>query len=194
MKAEEQHRASVLRQGLQLARAGDRRPEPPDVGHAVLGGVDLDQLQDHDRGFIEVALLDEAPTSRLEEVPRDSRSGETLVIPVRPEGGTLVVRYAESAATQGDPVWRTTLYHEGLLANALVLRSWAELNGAAQDERRFVIPRLEPGPYTACLDLPLREVPGIASAAEAGRCATGELTANGELTLEGAAGAAAAQE
>jgi hypothetical protein len=78
---------------------------------------------------------------------------------------------------------RTTVFHD--YREPADLANWAYLHGISQtDPGRFVIPLLEPGRYSACREADDPPPGAEVASALAGSCASGELGAYGELTLE----------
>lgn len=111
-----------------------------------------------------------------------------LSIPVDPVGGTVIV-----VATSGDRAGeipdnyldlRSSLFGE-YFYYVPFLRIWAGVHGVPREEKRLVVPNLEPGVYTACSEVSQQAFgvgylpPGLES-----RCARGTLVPHGELVLE----------
>lgn len=139
------------------------------------------------QGAERVILSVLAPGYAVRSLPVDVSAGRPLIVDLDSAGGTVVVSYAG-----GDwvpPVLRrhrTELFHPHLVAQSSALRRWAEGHGEHQGDRdRYVIPMLEPGPYTACYDvgfgvlttgwLPPGGLPD--------RCTSGMLAPHAELHL-----------
>jgi hypothetical protein len=113
-------------------------------------------------------------------VPGDGR----LVLPVEPQGGTLVIEGAD-AIDYRDPLSRRLfLLHAGSREGVMYLRNWARQQGAdGRDLSRITLPNLEPGAYMACRVSSI-ELPGEDRRAQsADGCVKGELLAHGELVL-----------
>lgn len=129
-----------------------------------------------------------APGFALTQVAVDARGTEPLIVPVRQEGGTLIVRYQPPPASSGPAALvtrsKTALLHQAFLWGPMLER-WGVAQGYPQGEAdRFVIPMLEPGSYTACFDLPWQSFyEGRPPAEAASRCVGGELAPGGELIL-----------
>ena len=128
-----------------------------------------------------------APGFAVRQVRADPRSHDPLVVPVDQVAGRLVIVYPDRLEKDDPPAvvrrLRTSVFHDYLERTDLA--NWAYLHGVAQaDPGRFVIPLLEPGHYTACREAEDAPPGGEVAAALAGSCASGELGAYGELTLE----------
>jgi Carboxypeptidase regulatory-like domain len=115
----------------------------------------------------------------------DARRSEPLVIPVHPAGGTVVVRFDEEPEVTPSARHRIRLFREHLLPGTMDLQEWATLNGQETGiPGRLVVPMLDPGRYIACIDPPPSvSRSGRLPAGAGGRCASGELSAYGELDL-----------
>jgi hypothetical protein len=109
-----------------------------------------------------------------------------LAIGLEQSAGTLVLE-TDGPADYADPNAPMIYVLHGGAAEALYyLQAWAATAGAPAPgtDGRSVIPAVEPGAYQACLVLP-SERPGLDfGITPPGRCASGILGANGELTLE----------
>jgi hypothetical protein len=133
----------------------------------------------------EVTIL--APGFAVRQLRADPRSHEPLVVSVDQVAGRLVIFYPDRPE-KGDPPaivrrLRTTVFHD--YREPADLANWAYLHGISQtDPGRFVIPLLEPGRYTACREADDPPPGAEVASALAGSCASGELGAYGELTLE----------
>jgi hypothetical protein len=126
-----------------------------------------------------------APGFALRQLRVDARRREPLVLPVHQVGGTVVVTY-RGGADISDALKQvaTSLFHERHIPPG-VARHWAGLQGPPEAPGRYVIPMLEPGPYTACYDVYDQVYrSGRLSADVAPRCVSGHLAAHGELVLE----------
>jgi hypothetical protein len=126
-----------------------------------------------------------APGFALRQLRVDARSREPLVLPVHPVGGTVVVTY-RGGAEIADALKQlaTSLFHERHIPPG-VARHWAGIQGVREEPGRYVIPLLEPGPYTACYgvyDQVYRS--GRLPAEVAPRCVSGHLAPHGELRLD----------
>jgi len=109
----------------------------------------------------------------------------TIAVGLEQTGGNLVVQ-GEQPLDLSDPnAPMIYLLHGGAVEPLPTLMSWAVASGAPHDgSGRAVIPNLEPGIYQACLVLP-SEWAGLSfGIVPQGRCASGSLAANGELTLK----------
>ncbi len=125
------------------------------------------------------------PGFTVRQLYADAHSNEPLVIPVSMEGGTLILRYEDRGPDRRLPALETSVVHDFVLASPYFLESWAELNGTpAPDGKQFVIPRLEPGHYTACRTVQVGTLLAGDPAPPGVPCASGELPANGELRLD----------
>jgi Carboxypeptidase regulatory-like domain len=125
------------------------------------------------------------PGFAVTQVRIDARRAEPLVLPVHPAGGTVVVRFAEDPESVPSVRHRIRLSREHLLPGTAILEDWTRLNGhPAGQPGRLVVPMLEPGRYTACVD-PAPSVlrSGRLPAGAGGRCASGELGPYGEIEL-----------
>lgn len=119
------------------------------------------------------------------QVRIDARRAEPLVLPVHPAGGTVVVRFAEDPESVPSVRHRVSLFREHLLPGTQDLQDWARLNGRpAGQPGLLVVPMLDPGRYTACIDpAPYVVRSGRLPAGAGGRCASGELGPYGEIEL-----------
>jgi hypothetical protein len=113
-------------------------------------------------------------------VPPDS----TLPVGLDQAGGNLVVENQPIDPTDpNQPV--VYVFHGGSLEPLLGLRQWANLSGTQNDGLgRSLIPNLEPGSYEASLALPSEWLGLSFGILPQGRCASGTLSVNGELTLK----------
>jgi Carboxypeptidase regulatory-like domain len=99
-------------------------------------------------------LLVLAPGFALRQLRTDARSKEPLIVSVQQVGGTVAVAF-EGGAEVPEVLKQlgTSLFHDFLIP-ADILRQWAEAQRAYQEPGRYVIPMLEPGPSTACYEVP----------------------------------------
>jgi hypothetical protein len=128
-----------------------------------------------------------APGFAVKSLVVDARESRTLMIELDQTGGTLVVTY--DGGDEARPALRryaTELFRPHLVASSAALLQWAEAHGELQaDPERYVVPMLEPGPYTVCYDVGFAVLsagwppPGGLP----DRCAGGILPAFGELHL-----------
>lgn len=139
------------------------------------------------QGAQRVILSVLAPGYALRSLPVDATVGEPLLVELDSAAGTLVVSY--SGGEEVPPVLRrhrTELFHPHLVAHSGTLRQWAELNGEAQgDPDLYVVPMLEPGPYTVCYDVGygIQSTGWLPPGGLPDRCASGVLAPHGELHL-----------
>ncbi len=114
-------------------------------------------------------------------VPESRTFGVTL----DQTGGTLVVE-KEGEIDYMDPNAPTVgVLHGGSVDGLATLTGWALAAGISpKGSGRTVIPSLEPGTYQACLLYPAEWVGLDFGIVPRGRCASGTLTANGELVLK----------
>jgi hypothetical protein len=123
---------------------------------------------------------------------------EPVVLSVDERGGTLVLEADTGLAGADRSRPQPVVLFKGSVLDLSTLRQWAAINGEGKgDPSRLEVPHLPPGPYAACwlrLDDYLKTIPGQGAAqdslgalfrrqAAAGRCASGELSAYGELSL-----------
>ena len=110
---------------------------------------------------------------------------ESLVIPVARESGTLVVELPESLDRSLWDAPQIAIVHNLGYAGLYFLQDWARFQGQEQDgsEKRYVIPAMEPGDYSACL-VRFQQLPAfIAGNRSNVRCDHGNLSPFGELEL-----------
>lgn len=137
------------------------------------------------------------PTTReiLLSVAAPGFAFRMLRIPV-PENRTLHLGLEQVAGTlvieRDDPIDFTDpngkmiyLLRGGSIEPLATLLAWAALAGAStQDEKRTVIPGVEPGDYQVCWASPAERTALEYGVIPAGSCASGSVQANGELTLK----------
>jgi hypothetical protein len=113
-------------------------------------------------------------------VPSDS----TLPVGLDQVGGSLVVENQPiDPMDPNEPM--VYVLHGGSLEPLVGLRQWADLSGTQNEGLdRSLIPNLEPGAYEACLALPSEWLGLSYGVLPQGRCASGTLSVNGELTLK----------
>jgi hypothetical protein len=133
----------------------------------------------------EILLSVSAPgfSFRMLRVPvPESRA---IAVGLEQTGGSLVVQ-GEQPLDLSDPnAPMIYLLHGGAVEPLPTLMSWAVASGAPHNgSGRTVIPNLEPGFYQACLVLPAEWAGLSFGIVPKGRCASGSLAANGELTLK----------
>ncbi|HET9209864.1 MAG TPA: hypothetical protein VFR03_05670 [Thermoanaerobaculia bacterium] len=114
-------------------------------------------------------------------VPENREIGVTL----DQTGGTLVVE-KEGGIDYLDPSSPSIgVLHGGSVEGLPMLVNWAIAAGIhPKGSERSVIPNLEPGPYQACLVYPSEWIGLDLGILPRGRCVSGTLAANGELTLK----------
>ena len=113
--------------------------------------------------------------------------GQVFLEPGRPQeilienvGGTLVLELP--AAIGAGPGPAPLLVHGGTFTPLLLLKRWADMQRVEQtDPHKLVIPNVESGSYSLCLNAGAELRQG--KEPPAGRCASGVLYPNGELTL-----------
>lgn len=107
---------------------------------------------------------------------------ETLIVSVKPEGGTLVLELLEPETIES-----TFVFHEGGFLGALALRAWALAQAVAvgPESTEVVVPQMAPGTYTACVGTrsDLQAMLSGATGQDSARCAAGVLSPYGELRL-----------
>lgn len=108
---------------------------------------------------------------------------EPLVLPAETDGGTLIVRWTDVERATESLKSKLLLFGEFVYYNPF-LDMWAGMHEMA-GERRLVVPNLEPGTYSACLDLDASVMDtGRLPLGLEGRCVSGNLSPLGELVLE----------
>lgn len=116
----------------------------------------------------------------------DLDSEAPLLISVDDVGGTLTVRY-DGELTRGERVRglraRTLIFASSFLLGSQALESWARAHGNRQAPDRFVVPRLAPGVYVACLDAGTGPFLTGRPPADGEGCVSGTLAPYGELEL-----------
>lgn len=111
-------------------------------------------------------------------------SDEILILEVDPFGGDIVFELAEPIDWADDKALAPTLVVNGVEIMPWTLRRWAKINGEENvaDPRRFVVPAMPTGSYTACrsrqilLPEPLEPNPD---------CSGGYLAPGGSLVAHG---------
>ena len=103
-----------------------------------------------------------------------------IEILVEPDGGTLALELPAAGASQPQPL----LAHGGTWIPLGLMARWQRLQGSGRGSSgRMVLPNLEPGAYSLCVqastDLRQGQDPP-----QDGRCSTGVLPPYGELTLQ----------
>lgn len=166
-----------LEQPERLTRSIQHRATGLD-GHFTLrlpARVPAVQLQMFPPGFVAYQVRVELPRA------------DPIVLQAETVGGTLIVQWAEEqrgrASSTESLKSSVALFGEFLFYNPY-LDIWAGMHEVA-DDRRLVVPNLEPGTYTACLDV-------VEAAFDTGRlpvghgerCVRGDLPPLGELVLE----------
>lgn len=104
---------------------------------------------------------------------------------VEQSSGTLVLE-TDVPHREGEPSKPAVyVFHQGSLEGLPILSAWALASGALPDSAMHtVIPYLEPGDYRACWILPAERAGIDHGIVPQGRCADGNLAANGSLTLK----------
>jgi hypothetical protein len=127
-----------------------------------------------------------APGYAVTQLRLDVRQAEPLIIPLHRAGGTVTVVYEPSGDPEEPPIVRQlaiSLFRDYKVGNPSSLGHWAQVHGMTPEPGSFPIPMLEPGTYTACLGVgDLVRVTGRPPSGNPA-CASGELTAGGELVL-----------
>jgi carboxypeptidase family protein len=112
------------------------------------------------------------------KMTRVAASGpEPVVVELERAAGTLVL---ESLPGGADSV---LLAHAGSVQSMDALAAWAAENGEEPRADRLVIPAVEPGRYSVCWARPRDREAVWAGKGGAGLCRTGQLAADGELSL-----------
>lgn len=125
---------------------------------------------------VQLAVLPAGNALRIFQSPVSEH--KLLEIPLRRPGGTLVIEGPGALVEvpepkEGEPLKRSL---------PVLLRQWADLQGAIQSPGRLMVPNVEPGTYTLCPGSPFTFRQGGMTEGETG-CASGVLKAAGELTL-----------
>ncbi len=115
-------------------------------------------------------------------------ASDPVIIPVEPLGGTVVVTYEDPPVGLRDSLKANTMLMGRMtLGTQFALMAWAQVHGVVSGWDTFVVPMLEPGPYTACLG-PANAylLSGSMLPPELARrsCASGELAPHGRLDLQ----------
>jgi len=109
----------------------------------------------------------------------------TLHLGLEQVAGTLVIERDEPIDFTDPNAKMIYLLRGGSIEPLPTLLAWAALAGAsAQDERRTVIPGVEPGDYQVCWASPSERLALEFGLIPPGTCASGSVQANGELTLK----------
>ena len=139
------------------------------------------------RGAEQIVLSVLAPGYAVRSLPVQVQRGQPLMVELAPTGGTLVISYeGEDQVSPALLRHRTSLFQPHLVAQSGALRQWAQLHGVTQDDPdRFVIPMLEPVPYTACYKAGFRVLSAgwLPVGGLSDRCASGVLAPHGRLNL-----------
>lgn len=138
----------------------------------------------------EVLLTVFPPGFSVTQARVDLESEAPLLIPVDDIGGTLEVTYESELDEGSSPKVRrvrTLIFAAGSLLDSQALESWARAHGQEQPADGFVVPRLAPGLYVACLEPDAGPFMTGEPPAEAERCASGTLPPFGTLELHLAA-------
>ncbi len=85
-------------------------------------------------------------------------SEDPVIVPVLAEGGTVTMIYPEPPGEfERNPMGAgyelrilTLLVGEAVVANPITLGAWGKMHSVASSTDRFVVPMLEPGPYSVC--------------------------------------------
>jgi hypothetical protein len=168
----------------------------PVPGAEVLGFPSLGEVG---FGTVETAVTDVDGTFRL-RLPAATRSLNLLVFPpgfamrmlpavvqkdspievmVEPDGGTLTIELPGGGASQALPL----LAHGGTWIPLGLMARWQRLQGSGRGTSgRMVLPNLEPGAYSLCVQAS-PELRHGQEPPQDGRCANGVLPPYGELSL-----------
>lgn len=117
------------------------------------------------------------PGHALKAFEIDTHYGSSIALRVPMEGGTLELTVPEAGPDFLSERLVLTLEQEGIRLAKGQLYHWAVSHQGRFDRTGFVIPRLAPGYYRACLQ-------GLTGLAEEAPCTGGHLTPGGSLHLE----------
>jgi len=110
----------------------------------------------------------------------DLRERSSVVLPVEPVGGDILLRFDEAPT---NPLG-LSIFSPHWLAHADAFRNWAEVHGVASaDPTLFYIPRVRPGYYRICYGVPTFSG-RLAPELESSHCVGGEVVPHGQLRLE----------
>lgn len=107
-----------------------------------------------------------------------AQPGQSLEIPVDPQGGTLVIETVEN----GPP---PLLVHNGTFLLIPMLKTWSRLQGGpTSDPNRLLVPNVAAGSYSLCVGAAAVSRLREGGEPPAASCASGVLNPNGELVLK----------